>query len=199
MNRESADDNIVRSKTLRGWAAAVGLGAALVLGGCSKSVNANRVSGTTDASEVSSTTMSSTTEAPATTEVPVTTEAPSTTVVSAKATCDVAHLAEAVQTKEGFDPRDVGLDPPGLLDIICVDEWAMASVDRPDVGTTDGATLFRFTGGSWGEVGEVGWPPVDCRLVKMGVPADIAPQLSPPPSADDERQACADLGLPPLS
>lgn len=113
-------------------------------------------------------------------------------------TCDVDHLAEAVQAKEGFDPRATGLEPPGVLGIECVEDWAMADVDRPQVGTTDGATLFHWVDGTWSEVDQVGWPPAGCRLVEMGVPTDIALQLMEG-DPEDERQACVEMGLPPIT
>jgi hypothetical protein len=57
--------------------------------------------------------------------------------------------------------------------------WAIASVSRPDIGTTDGITLFRARDGAWIEVAGVGGVHADCVLEAAGVPASVARLLWP--------------------
>lgn len=111
--------------------------------------------------------------------------------------CDPAALFKAAYTAEGFNPNDpsyaqltaVG-DGPGAHGARCVGQWALAGISRPNVGTTDGATLFRQgPEGTWHEIGGGGmWLVASCQLVKMGVPASVAHQLAPgvPQSAPGE-------------
>lgn len=113
------------------------------------------------------------------------------------ASCDVDHLAQAVKASEGVDPRTVHLDPPGVIGIKCVGDWAIASIDRPNVGTTDGTTVFHLVANQWTEAFATGPPVVACLLESKGVPHDIATQLLGPIDPDEERQGCETWGLAP--
>ena len=114
--------------------------------------------------------------------------APSVTVVvpntTATPACAPAALFAAAVQKEGFSPNDPSYaqlsqsgQPPGASEPICIGDWALATVSRPNVGTTDGETLFEASGHTWVEVNEVGAPFTACTLEGQGVPANVAEAL----------------------
>ena len=98
--------------------------------------------------------------------------------------CDAAVLFAAAVAKEGFNPDDPSYaslgagQGPGAFHATCLGGWAMATVSRPPVGTTDGDTLFRARGGRWVEVAAIGYPLTPCALAHQGVPPDVARRLA---------------------
>ena len=109
-----------------------------------------------------------------------------TTMVDRKA-CTARNLFAAAVAKEQIDPNDPAYEAlleygegPQASDVICNADWATATVSRPQVGTTDGTTLFHLGNDNiWTEVAIIGNPVVDCRLVAEGVPPNIASILAP--------------------
>jgi len=124
----------------------------------------------------------------ATSASPTTTTTHPVTVASG---CTPAAMYLAASTKEHFSASDPGYKgpgkpSPGASEPKCVQGWAIAEVSRPVVGITDGATLFRESGGVWHEVRVLGFPVVNCSLVVDDhVPPAIADQLVRP-----DRLAC---------
>lgn len=87
--------------------------------------------------------------------------------------CTGKRLFKAAVRAEGFNPHDPSYGPGGVgkptaFDPVCYDGWAVASVNRPDVGTTDGATLFDLKWGSWQEDAVIG-AAMPCTLKAEGV------------------------------
>ena len=81
--------------------------------------------------------------------------APARSAASAPA-CSASELFHAAVNKERFnanDPSYAGFghfgNRPGAYGVICDRGWAVALISRPNVGTTDGETLFRAKSGSW--------------------------------------------------
>jgi len=104
------------------------------------------------------------------------------------AACSAEALFVAAYTAEGFDPHDPSYrqlteegDGPGAYGRVCYQGWALALISRPNVGTTDGATLFRSTvDGVWREIrGAGGFLQAQCELYAYGVPPGIAAHLDP--------------------
>ena len=97
--------------------------------------------------------------------------------------CDPNLLFQAAVAHEQFDPNDPSYSQPGMQTAgaygsVCLDDWAIAGVSRPNVGTTDGLTLFHYVGG-WTEVTTLGGQGVaPCALVAQGVPADLAARFT---------------------
>ena len=130
------------------------------------------------------TTTPPTTVPPATT-TPATSPPATTPAISSAAPCDDSLLFQAAVQKEGFNPNDPSYaqlsqtgQGAGASGAVCVDGWAMANVSRPNVGTTDGDTLFESSGGTWMEVSDIGAPWTSCTLEGQGVPASVAPTLT---------------------
>jgi hypothetical protein len=117
-----------------------------------------------------------------TTGTPTNLPAPTTTTTTTAPSgpCDASLLFQAAVAKEGFDPNDPSyaqMSPDGAAgayDPICDANWAVASISRPNVGTTDGETVFNYENGSWVEVGQTGGDVAQCNLETAGVPADVA-------------------------
>jgi hypothetical protein len=63
---------------------------------------------------------------------------------------------------------------PGAYGVRCDDGWAAADISRPQVGTTDGETVFKADNGSWAEVGSIGGYDSACDFEQIGVPAAVA-------------------------
>jgi hypothetical protein len=92
------------------------------------------------------------------------------------------------QGESGFDPNDPSYQQleatggpsagPVASGQVCDDGWALASISRPDVGTTDGETLFQAQDGQWVEADQVNGAAPACALEMDGVPSDIAIVLS---------------------
>lgn len=115
--------------------------------------------------------------------------------------CSATLLFQAAVAKEHFNPDDpsyASLAPdgnnPGAYDQICDGGWAWAFISRPNVGITDGGTLFHSVNNSWVEVAQTGGnSSIVCGLVADGVPQKIASVLQgaisshgqncPPPTA----------------
>jgi hypothetical protein len=107
-------------------------------------------------------------------------------IASQAAPCSSSALFAASIAKEHFNPDDHSYKtfPPdnqaGAYGTVCDGSWALAAISRPNVGTTDGDTLFQFVAGSWKEITVVGGMPADCQLEQAGVPASVALELLPP-------------------
>jgi len=98
--------------------------------------------------------------------------------------CDANALFAAAVKKEGFDPHDPSYPQMGpgqeatATFPVCVMDWALATISRPNVGTTDGETLFHAVGAEWVEVVDVGAPVTPCTLQQnQGVPLAVAKAL----------------------
>jgi len=97
--------------------------------------------------------------------------------------CSAADLFTAAVAKEGFNPDDPSYaqfgpgQAAGAYQPTCVGTWAIASISRPQVGTTDGATLFHAVEGTWAETAPLGAPFSTCTLTGHGVPQATAEQL----------------------
>ena len=101
--------------------------------------------------------------------------------------CEPDLLYQAAAQKEGFSADDpsyrTAANPEGPVatGARCVGDWAVAGISRPNVGTTDGFTLFRWADGRWNDLTGPLDPPNDtCQLIDKGVPADIATVLQAP-------------------
>jgi hypothetical protein len=100
--------------------------------------------------------------------------------------CDPNLLFQAAVAEEGFNPNDPSYAQiaatgggPGASGQVCDQGWAVAAISRPNVGTTDGFTLFRVNSqGAWAEVGTLGGSAAECQLTADGVPPDVAAVLS---------------------
>jgi hypothetical protein len=106
-------------------------------------------------------------------------------VRSAAAPCSPTVLFQAAVAKEHFNPNDpsyaqLGTDGnhPGAYGLVCDGDWAIALISRPNVGTTDGETLFNETGGAWREVGMLGGSVAECQMGRFDVPTAVAAVLS---------------------
>jgi len=96
--------------------------------------------------------------------------------------CSASRMFAAAEAKEHFSASSPGYNNtirPGASDPVCHGTWAIVSVSRPNVGTTDGITLFRAQDGAWIEVADVGGVHADCVLEAAGVPASVARVLWP--------------------
>ena len=103
--------------------------------------------------------------------------------------CRNQLLYAAAAAKEHLDPHDPGYGPgsfgitisPVATGAICVEGWAVALVSRPNVGTTDGFTLFQAQSGHWVEVGTLGGSLAACgieRTYGVHVPTAVALKLA---------------------
>lgn len=79
--------------------------------------------------------------------------------------------------KEHFSTTDL---PPGPRATIgkCYAGWAVAAISRPNVGMTDGDTLFRSHGTTWAEVEQLTNGPVECWLEALGISPTVSSVLS---------------------
>lgn len=100
--------------------------------------------------------------------------------------CTAANLFSAAAAKEHFSADDPSYKQlsaegsgPTVYGVRCDGDWALGLVSRPNVGTTDGGTLFQRIGGRWTETTTYGGEGVaPCQLVQDGVPAATARDLS---------------------
>jgi hypothetical protein len=105
---------------------------------------------------------------------------------AARAGCAAHALFLAAARKEHFNPhsrsyRTLGhgqSNYPGAYQVRCDDGWAVASISRPEVGITDGETLFRTRASRWQEVAVIEGAPAKCVLRAHDVPAPIAAKLA---------------------
>jgi hypothetical protein len=93
--------------------------------------------------------------------------------------CSPKALFDAAVAKEHFNRNDPSYatmgQRPTAYGAICDGGWAFALISRPNVGTTDGFTVFRAdSAGKWVEVREIGPNDSACALTGLGVPAKIA-------------------------
>lgn len=103
----------------------------------------------------------------------------------ATAACSAPLLFQAAVTKEGFNPNDPSYsqlsadgEGPGAYAAACDDGWAVALISRPNVGETDGETLFQSQSGAWVEVAGAPVGLDECDLESAGVPATVATVLA---------------------
>jgi len=102
-------------------------------------------------------------------------------VARATLTCSPKSLFYAAVAKEHFNPNDPSYTKAGsnlkptAYGVICRDRWAISYISRPNVGTTDGLTLFQAKASNrWVEVKELGYNDNACVLRGSGVPAKVA-------------------------
>lgn len=108
--------------------------------------------------------------------------APSSHATSAgrSAPCEASLLFKAAEAGQHFNTRSgYGGDVrPGASEVICDAGWAVAAISHPNVGTTDGYTLFRAVNGNWRFVGELGGSVATCQMRLYHVPKPIALKLA---------------------
>jgi hypothetical protein len=92
------------------------------------------------------------------------------------APCKDSLLFAAAKAHEGFSTTRgySNISPAGASDAICDAGWAVAAVSRPNVGTTDGFTLFRSVALRWREVGTLGGSVAACEMKQYQVPNKVA-------------------------
>lgn len=95
---------------------------------------------------------------------------------SPSAPCKDSLLFKAAQAAEGFSTSHgyAHISPPGATEAVCDAGWAVAAISRPNVGTTDGYTLFRSTGSRWREVGQLGGSVATCQFKRYHIPTRVA-------------------------
>ena len=148
--------------------------------GCGAKGGAESATSTSTAPTTAATTAPSST---ATTTAAPPPSAASTTAPPTTVACDTQAIAAAAFTKEGINPDDPGyqvegVDPPGVVATpICSQGWAFAVISRPNVGTTDGGTLFHSVDGKWTEVSVLGSSVDYCSIVGLGVPPGPAASI----------------------
>lgn len=101
---------------------------------------------------------------------------PSTARSASSAPCKDSLLFKAAQAAENFSTSHgySHISPPGASEATCDDGWAVAAISRPNVGTTDGYTLFRSETSQWREVGQLGGSVATCQLKQYHVPNRVA-------------------------
>ena len=92
------------------------------------------------------------------------------------AQCKGSLLFNAAEAHEDFNTTHgySHISPPGAREAICDTGWAVAAISRPNVGTTDGYTLFRSEEAQWREVGQLGGSVATCQLKQYHVPSRVA-------------------------
>jgi hypothetical protein len=103
----------------------------------------------------------------------------------ATTSCAPSLHFQAAVTSEHFNPDDPSYagfgsngNDPGAYGVVCDAGWAVALISRPNVGTTDGFTVFSVQDGAWVEVGQLGGDDAACQMVEVGVPESVALTLS---------------------
>lgn len=139
---------------------------AVVVAGCSGSES---TAPTTVAPVTSSSTSATTTTVPPVTLPPAT--LPPVTVPDSEA-CTAEVLLRVANEQSG---ATAGFDR--AREVNCVGDWAMATLNSPTTGETDGQNLFHLVGGRWTLVGDV-VPVCPSELVRLGTPDDVANQLA---------------------
>jgi hypothetical protein len=101
---------------------------------------------------------------------------PSVAHTSPSAPCKDSLLFAAAKAHEGFSTSHgySHISPPGASEAICDAGWAVAAISRPNVGTTDGFTLFRSVASRWQEVGTLGGSVATCEMKQYHVPNKVA-------------------------
>ncbi len=101
---------------------------------------------------------------------------PSAAHPAPSAPCKDSLLFKAAQAAEGFSTSHgySHISPPGATEAICDDGWAVAAISRPNVGTTDGYTLFQSIASRWREVSQLGGSVATCQLKRFHVPSRVA-------------------------
>ncbi len=96
------------------------------------------------------------------------------------APCDAALLFKAAEVGQHFNTRAGygGNVRPGASEVVCDAGWAVALISHPNVGQTDGNTLFRSIDGTWRYVGELGGSVATCEMRHYHVPKPIALKLA---------------------
>jgi hypothetical protein len=94
--------------------------------------------------------------------------------------CKAALLSKAAEAGQHFNTQFGyrGNVRPGASEVVCDAGWAVALISRPNVGQTDGNTLFRAVDGSWRYVGELGGSVAACEMGGYHVPKPIALELA---------------------
>jgi hypothetical protein len=93
------------------------------------------------------------------------------------AACNAALLFKAAVRKEHFNPSTI-MPGPRTAGVKCYDGWAVAAIDRPNVGMTDGDTLFRARGATWLEYTSLANGAVECFLESLGISAAVSAVLA---------------------
>jgi len=121
------------------------------------------------------------------TAVAMTRSANAATGSIASAKCSARLLFKAAVKKERFNPKDPSYagfgklgNNPGAYDKTCYHGWAVAVISRPNVGVTDGGTLFKASRNTWVEKTTLGASIAECNMLRahVGVPIGVALVLS---------------------
>lgn len=91
--------------------------------------------------------------------------------------CSPSLLFQAAIAKEHFSPSAVPSGPRVSVQE-CDGGWAVALVSRPNVGMTDGFTLFRWRRGRWTEDTQLPNGAVECNLEAEGIAAPLSAELA---------------------
>ena len=91
--------------------------------------------------------------------------------------CPPAALFQAAIAKEHFNLSAVP-SGPRLSVQKCDGGWAVALVSRPNVGMTDGFTLFKWQESHWIEVTQLPNGAVECNLEAEGISPTLALKLA---------------------
>jgi hypothetical protein len=91
--------------------------------------------------------------------------------------CSPNLLFHAAIAKEHFSPAAVPSGPRISIQE-CDGGWAVALVSRPNVGMTDGFTLFRWRRGRWTEETQLPNGAVECNLEAEGISAALSAELA---------------------
>jgi hypothetical protein len=94
--------------------------------------------------------------------------------------CNAASLFKAAEAGQHFNTRSgyEGDVRPGASEVVCDAGWAVALISHPNVGTTDGNTLFRSVDDRWRYVGELGGSVAICQMRRYHVPKQVALKLA---------------------
>jgi hypothetical protein len=105
---------------------------------------------------------------------------PRASAAGGSAPCTASLLFNAAESGEHFNTRSgYGGDVrPGASEVRCDAGWAVAAISHPNVGTTDGYTLFCTVSGRWRFVGELGGSVAACQMRPFHVPAQVALNLA---------------------
>jgi hypothetical protein len=111
------------------------------------------------------------------------TELPTTSMTTTvpSGACSTTQLFDAAVAFEHFNPNNPSYAQhaqsgfgAGAYSPECDAGWALAEISRPNVGSTDGATVFSSATGSWVEIGQVEGSVAPCNLEALGVPSTAA-------------------------
>jgi hypothetical protein len=105
---------------------------------------------------------------------------PASVSASQSQPCKAALLFKAAEAGQHFNTRSgyEGNVRPGASEVVCDAGWAVALISHPNVGPTDGNTLFRSVDDRWRYVGELGGSVATCQMRRYHVPKQVALKLA---------------------